>query len=124
MTVLRFNRDQLLEALEARKGWAAEIDAENLATHAKDEKAALVEFRAKCREALKWDYKTAKGNYFSVEKITRPYCPNSLVSDLDRHINHIVASRQVRFVISESGAWSRVHYLLTHDRTIKPDLCE
>ena len=123
MATLRFTKDQLIEALEARREWAQQLDAANLAKHQAEEKAALAKFRQECKEALKWDYQTAKSNWFRVGKVDRPHCPSSLVASLDRHLNQVKASYQTRYTISESGGWSQVHHLLTHDETIKTEMC-
>lgn len=125
MTVLRFNRDQLIEALEARRHWAEKLDKKRLAKHARDEAAHLAAFHAGCRAALKWDYATAKGNYFrtSMGKSSMPSCPRSLVAQLDASLNSIFATRQERFVIDDRGTWSTLHYLLTFDERIKAEMC-
>lgn len=126
MATLRFTRDELIAALEARRPWAERLDAEHLAEHQKAEKAYLARFRAACREAVKWDYETAKAKYFTVlenSRFGRPECPTSLVAGLDRHLNMIKASRQKSFAISDSGGWSRVFHLLTHDDAIKAEMC-
>ena len=123
MATLRFTKDQLIEALEARREWARRIDADNLANHQKEEKAALAKFKQGCRDALKWDYQTAKENWFQVERVNRPRCPNSLEANLDRQLSQVKASCQIRYTINDRGSWSEVHHLLTHDETIKAEMC-
>ena len=130
MAILRFARDELIEALEGRREWAERLDAEHLAEHQRAEKAFLAKFRASCREAVKWDYQTAKEHYFQVmEGVGRygsgqPNCPSSLVAKLDRNLSVVRASRQKTFQVSDGGAWSSVYYLLTHDETIKAEMCQ
>ncbi len=126
MSTLRFNRDELIDALEKRRPWAERLDAEHLAKHKRDEKEYLAKFRAACREAAKWDYETAKAHYFTVmenSRYGRPDCPASLVAGLDRNLNLVRASRQKTFTLSEGGDWSRMFYLLTYDETIKTEMC-
>lgn len=129
MSTLRFNRDELIESLEARRSWAERLDAKQKLEHHKAERAYLASFRAACREAAKWDYQTAKLNRFEVfrdhwgSRQHQPSCPSSVVASLDRYLNQIRASRQKSFLVSESGNWSPVHYLLTYDETIKSEMC-
>lgn len=126
MSTLRFTRAELLEAIEARRSWAEHLDAQNLAKHLKDEKAYLAKFRAACREALKWDYETAKVRRFNVlypGRSLSPDCPRSLVAGVDRYLNTIGATRQKSFSISVGGAWSGLFDLLTRDETVKDEMC-
>ena len=126
MATLRFKREELIEALEGRRAWAEEIDARNLAEHQKAEKEYLAKFKAACREAAKWDYATAKRHHFEVmddNSWDRPRCPQSIVAKLDANLNTVKASYQSRYTIADGGGWSQVFYLLTHDETIKAEMC-
>ena len=132
MPTLRFTRDELVEALEARRPWAEKVDAERLAEHQKAEREYLARFRAACREAAKWDYQTAKARSFVAQvpsdsahryKEYPPDCPKSLVTLLDRQLAIVRATRQERMQVTESGTWDRVFYLLTHDENAKAEMC-
>lgn len=126
MSYLRFTKEQLLNALEARRPWAEKYDADRLAEHQKAEKAFLAEFKAACREAAKWDYATAKEHRFEPfgkKHWDHPTCPRSMVASLDEHLNIIRATGQKSFMVSPRGEWSRLHHLLTHDETIETEMC-
>jgi hypothetical protein len=125
VATLRFTRDQLVEALEARRPWAEKVDADRLTKHQKAEQDYLRQFRAACREAVKWDYEEAKKHSFSPwsGRQYRPDCPRSLVVALDMHLRMVRATRQDRFAVSEDGTWSKVFYLLTHDEDAKAEMC-
>lgn len=130
MTEIRFSsKADLIAALEARRPWAEALDKTNMAEHQKAEQAYLKKFRDACREAIKWDYKTAQDNYFApmdalrYRRDTGPTCPRSAVARLDRILNVIKATRQERFVISASGCWGDAHWVLTYDPSITDDLC-
>ena len=126
---LRFTKDQLIEALEARRPWAERTDQERLAAHQKAERQYLTDFRAACRDASKWTYEQAKANYFEVRKRGRfdygskPSCPESRVAQIDRWLNIIRASRQSKFIIGERGGYAKVFHLLTHDDALQAEMC-
>lgn len=121
--VLRYTQKELIEALEARRQWAERLDATHLAAHRAAEKKALQDFRAKCREAIRWDYPTLKKEMFRVSVDQRPYCPLSVVTSLNATIRVVKASRQARFTIASTGTWHRAFYLLTHDENAKVEMC-
>lgn len=123
MSRLRFTREQLLEALEARRPWAERYDADNLKTHQRAEKEALAAFRAKCREAAKWTYSQAvEAGRYSLS-LERPHCPASAVALLERNLTYVKTSGQKTYMVTERGDWSRLFWVLTHDETIKSDVC-
>lgn len=129
---LRFNsQQQLIDALESRRGFWQDIDATTLKEHQAREREQLVEFRDKCRAFGKMNLKDLKAraqetsrNYPRLEVAMRgEYCPRSMVSSLDSAINVIRVSGQKSYRISRSGSWSDVHHLLTYDPNTNKDLC-
>lgn len=128
---LRFTKEQLIERLEARRPWAQRLDAAALVEHRKAEKTYLVDFRAICREALKWDYEQVKEHGGTVRIEDRanygrrpPSCPSLTEARLDRELAVVRAMRDgARVVIKEGGGWALIWWLLTHDESIKDEAC-
>lgn len=56
-------REELIEALEARRQWAQRLDASALRKHEAHERRFLAAWRKGCSAAAKWDYETLKANY-------------------------------------------------------------
>lgn len=131
---LKFNKEQLLEALEARRPWAVNLDKTQAAKHKADEKAALKLFRDRCRAALKLSYKEAQACRFDagLDYREKPNdCPSSAVEALDKAVLRVsLCAPKTRFTIkperSRHGAddTSKVYWLLTHDENAKKDVCE
>lgn len=121
MPSLRFKRPELLAALEARRPWAARLDAKALAAHQKAEKAYESEFRAACRKAVKWDYATIKKNHGNIRpRMTyAPSCPMSVAVKLEDAIKFVKNDNRISCTVSQNGEWSGVHWLLTHDENPK-----
>jgi hypothetical protein len=122
---IRMKRDEMLAALEARRSWAKALDAKNEAKHKLEEKAFFKRFRENLRAAIKWDYETARKNWFSVDRVQgRPTCPSSTEAQLDHAIRQVTADSRKHLVAREQprGA-DRLHYLLTHDETVKANVC-
>lgn len=126
MTTLVFHKkQQLVDALEARRRWAERLDAKRLWAHSKTEAKALRDFRALCAAAQKWDYETLKSEdfRFSLPYNDRPRCPTSVVAQLDRLLSDLKLTRQERFTLDNRGLWSGAHHLLTFDENAKPEMC-
>lgn len=130
---LHMTRDQVLQALEARRPWAERVDKKALAKHERDEKAYLAAFRSACRAALKWNYEKVKENYGQVEiqpgrkfrNSDAPSCPVSIVAKLDAAIEYLKKDTRKSVVLSPKNDWSGVHWLLTYDENAdaKASLC-
>lgn len=132
MGQLRYTKEQLIDALEARRPWAEQYDAKKLAGHRAEEKAYLAEFRRTCREAAKWDYETIKKNRGEVKlrdndrdwRWGPPNCPSMTVGELDRQLAIVRALRdKAQVTVSDNGQWSRIFFLLTHDENIVSEAC-
>lgn len=102
---LTFNtKEQLIEALEAKRRACEVEDFHNVREHKAAEKKALAEFRASLREAMKWDYAEVKENEFRVgDYSSGPTCPRSMVALLDRTLAFAKASQQKRYVINKNA---------------------
>lgn len=133
---LTYTKAELLEALDHRRLLAVEQDAAALAEHQRQEKQCLANFRRACREALKWDYDTAKGSDFNPARlmedsfegrygrfVNSPSCPPSIVSKIDSLVAMIEKLRQDRFVLSRGGKWAVAYSLLTDDVPQITGLC-
>lgn len=129
---LRFTKDDLIAALEARRPWAKALDAKNLKAHKADERKALAEFRANLRCSLKatYDELTAERGRFgrnrdlSSVSFNGPSCPRSVEAMIDTQLAYIRPMRQKTMTISAEGNWRDVFYVLTHDENApKGDLC-
>lgn len=71
-------KEELLKLLESQEAKAKKEDERIAKSHRKDEQAALMKFRADLREAMKWDYATAKkrsGRYSGAVVLVSPSCP-------------------------------------------------
>lgn len=134
---LKFNKEQLEAALEARRGWARRLDAKRKAQHVREESKYLERFRAHIREALKWDYEHTKKRSFSVglngysERDRRPNCPEGVELNLDKAISQVAMDGRTRYVLSALPPkrhgyedTSYIYWLLTHDENAKKDVCE
>lgn len=146
-----FSKEKLLAALEARRAWAIALDKKQAAEHTAAEKKALLQFRAnvkgeakrvqqeikqKCKAALAANYKEAKdasnyrgrfsgsvSNMHLDRGIVWPQCPKSTVQKLDQVIAWITTDGRKRYKFGPNGEMRDVHYLLTYDETLKPDVC-
>ena len=63
---ISISKESLLAKLRQQLKIAESDDAARTKKHRQDEQAALVNFRAKLREALKWEYAKAKKEDFSI----------------------------------------------------------
>jgi hypothetical protein len=118
---LRFNtKEDLLTALENRRAILTQYDKRRLWEHQIAEREHLKRFREKLREALKWDYATAKKEWWQVSRDSAPSCPPSLIAKLDKTILRLSVSEQQRFVMQDGGQWSEVYHLLTVDLDAAP----
>jgi len=122
MTQILMTRDQLLTRLAEQRKVAEQFDKQALAEHRAEEKAYLTDFRANCREALKWDYETAKEKDFEVRPARdgrrrwgQPQCPTSQVIRIDRAIAHVTLDSRAKYALNNSGIHSTLHALVTWD---------
>lgn len=127
---LDYTRDELFERLNALLPAAKKADEKALAAHAKAEQAYLKKFHAACRDALKWDYQTAKAHYFEPKIMNgrhnsydAPTCPRSVEQRLTRTIAFLERTTQTRFHLSPRGKWSDIYELLTADVPREKGLC-
>lgn len=117
-------RDDLLAKLREMLPAAEKADAVTLKKHERDEAAHLKRFKEACREALKWDYETAKAHRFEA-KVTKPnsyggrsdvyapHCPTARVDIINRAIAEVEMSTLQRFVITETGKYRSIYQILT-----------
>lgn len=120
---LHFSKKALIAALEARKSWAKALDKKAAIKHKKEETRALAIFHAKLKVALKWDYKKAKESRYSYLTLDGVECPKSMTSQLEQALKWITTDGTTRYTITSAGHMRNVHYLLTHDENLKPDVC-
>lgn len=89
---ITMTKESLLEHLNDNLRRANAEDEKALEKHRKQEQDALKRFRAILRDALTWDYKKAKANYFNIKRIDRPGCPTRQSDNLERIIKSIKMS--------------------------------
>lgn len=127
---LHYKKAALLAALNARMAWAVKKDKRDAAAHKKAEAKHLADFRAACRKALAMDYKAAKranfqlGDGFGRWGKSAPSCPVSVVEQLRAAIDQVTRDGRERYAINDNGRMAHVHWLLTHDDRVKPNVCE
>lgn len=121
---LTFNtKEQLIEALEAKRRACEAEDAENMRKHKEAERKALAAFKEMVRAAAKWDYAKAKKNSFRVGNYdSGPKCPASMIARLDRVLAFVKVSQQKRYVIGKN-AHEEVFSILTIDMPKTKGLC-
>lgn len=130
MTTIRMNKTQILERLAEQLPIATEHDAAELKTHKADEAAHLKKFREACRQAAKWDYKTAKANEFNPlhpmgdtwSARRGPRCPDSVAARITRLAHLVNISSQERYVLGPDGANSSLFRMITWTPEPMPDL--
>lgn len=117
-------REDLLVRLAEMLPEAEKRDKATVAKHKRDEAEYLKQFRAACREALRWDYETAKARYFKAmvvrptsyggfDQVQSPHCPKATAETIRRYIREVEMSTTTRFVINEGGKYGRLYNLLT-----------
>lgn len=118
---ISLSREDLIAELKRLRPLIAADDKEKLKAHRQAERDYLKAFRAACREAARWDYETAKKNYFGITingsnpRYRRPECPVPQVEILDRMLALIDKSSTKRFNISSRGKYFQIYRLLTFD---------
>lgn len=114
---LCLNRDDLIAELKRIRPLLAERDKQKLKEHKQAEREHLAAFRQKCRDAARWDYETAKKNFFSpgIGRYAGPRCPVPQVEILDRMLALLQKTSTKRFTITPSGRYSDIYRLLTFD---------
>lgn len=120
------SKQALLDALESRRSWAIQLDARNDKEHKAKEKACLKEFKARLREALKWDYATLKKKGFEVDVNyrDRPGCPMSFVTELDRAIGQVRNDGRTKFRVTNNNFQAALFILTFDENATKNDICE
>lgn len=126
--ILFTSRADLIDALEARRSWARALDQTVLAKHKEAEKAALDEFRARCRDLAKKSYADLKAlaaeSYPAVRAEFRaPSCPVSQEARLDAVLRTLALTKQEKFTVAKDSGWSTAHFLLTHDESRQEAMC-
>jgi hypothetical protein len=125
---MTYKKDALLEALNALLPIARKQDAEAVKKHKADEKVFLQKFREACREALKWDYETAKNMHFSFRReafssYDRPTCPRRREDTVQRAIDLVTRSPAEKFRIHDSGQYAFIYRVLTEDVKQEKAVC-
>jgi hypothetical protein len=132
---LTYTKEALLEKLASLRPAAEKRDKAAIAKHKKEEAAYLKRFHAACREALKWDYETAKSSGFNARvtesndyggknSVSAPRCPSEETNTLERLISLVNYSHQQRFMVTARGKFSEIYDLLTADIVAEKDVCE
>lgn len=111
---LRMKKEDLIAHLESLLPAAEADDKKRMAAHKQQEQEYLKLFREVCREAVKWDYETAKANYFKTQpKRASPSCPTLTAPRIQEALRRIrIDGRQV-YTLSAGGRSSRIFDLVT-----------
>ena len=130
---ITMTRENLLSHLETKLKYAEREDARIKAEHERDEQAALEKFRKKLREAIAWDYKTAKRKTERYSnnnlQLDAPACPKLQATEIRRVIDCIKLDgrKSGSYEISEKGinddVWRAVHWKPAKDRA-KETVCD
>jgi endonuclease/exonuclease/phosphatase (EEP) superfamily protein YafD len=122
---LTMSREELLATLNARMPAAKAADKKALDAHRKQEVQFLENCKKGWREALKWDYETAKKKQFTPNRGSYygPSCPMSKESELTRLISMVERTGMRRFVITEGGKYDSIYRMLTADVPKPKGLC-
>lgn len=125
---IRMTRDQLVEALEARRPWATALDRERLREHREAERAWVDMVKKRAREIVKLpaaELRKRAKDYRSLDlnRDGSPTCPDSFVLKLDRALGVLTMTNQQTFTIDSEGPWRNVYFLLTHDETAPASMC-
>jgi hypothetical protein len=126
MATISISREELLAKLAQAKVKADREDAKAAARHEKEEQAALKRFRDQLREALKWDYKTTKQNYFRVgSRNDFPSCPMRHATRIEIAIEQIkLDTRKGRFHLNENSDWYKAAMWLPESERPKASVCD
>jgi hypothetical protein len=125
MATISISREELLAKLNEAKARADKEDAKNAAKHEKDEAAALKRFRDNLREALKWDYPTAKAKWFRVDVKDVPQCPRRHAHAIEVAIAQVkMDSRKGRFRLADNSDWYRAAMWLPESERPKASVCD
>lgn len=120
MSALAITKDDLVAVLTNKLPVAKAYDAERMAAHRKVEAAKLTEFRQACREAIKWDYTTArKHNFAPVDRYAlRADCPILMAARIERAIARLKVDGRKRLTLDSRGRDSDLFELATWDPTL------
>ena len=118
-------KDKLIEHLTERLKLAKAEDALKLAAHRSQEQAALLKFRERLREALKWDYKKAKEYcYRKSISIESPACPSSQAAAIDRELRCVKLDVRKQFTVTpKTELFSAVNWLPEAERP-RSSMCD
>jgi hypothetical protein len=123
MTITMKKAD-VLKRLNERLADAEAYDAEQLKKHKADEVKALAKFRAQLRHALKWDWETAKKNYFDVRFREQPTCPTRSTGPIKGAINMVSFASADRLQIRDGTDLHRAVFWVRPDKREKSNLCD
>ena len=120
MSTLAITKDDLVLVLKDKLPAAKAYDAERMAAHRKVEAEKLTEFRQWCRDAVKWDYATAKKRNFSpADKYAlRAECPVLLASRMERAIARLSVDGRKKLTLDSGGRDADLYSLATWDPTL------
>lgn len=134
MSALTMTREQAIEALEARRDWAQQRDEKARKAYEKDCYEQAKRFRAQCREHGKKSLKQLVDEALErtdygrrgvrIDNLNLDSCPRSTEAQLDRQLNVLRATRQTRLTAGQTGRWSDLFWLLTHDDEITSKVCD
>ena len=121
---ITMTREALLERLADRLKAAKAEDARLLAEHKKEEAKSLITFRKNLRDAMKWNYETAKKKYSGVS-LDRLSCPMIQANFITRVIASVkLETRKSSFVISENSDIRRAILWVPESEKPKETACD
>lgn len=127
MTIpLMIKKDDLLKKLRGMLPAAKKKDEKALAAHKKEEEAHLQKLKVVWKEALKWDYETAKKNRFDPRGragFYGPTCPPSETSRLEQLIFMVERTQMSKFSVKKFGKYHSIYLILTAGQPEVKELC-
>lgn len=105
MMQITMKRADLIEKLKQQIAHAQAEDDRVAKAHKVDEHKALSEFRAKCREAMKWTYEEAKIGKYETRtiRLDPPSCPVRYATRIKAILRLIEMSHSPRFSVREGS---------------------
>jgi hypothetical protein len=124
MATISISRDELMAKLLEAKAKADKEDEKAADKHKREETAALVAFRAAIREALKWDYETAKRRYMRVQLDRTPSCPSRVARPIELAIAQVkMDNRKGPYRLSHVSDWYKAASWLPASDRPKESVC-
>lgn len=122
---LTFTKDELLAELRRQLPAARQHDRHAAAEHKVAEREYLERFRERCREAAKWDYRTAASEYFSLrtDRGSAPSCPEPRVKRIESAIAMVEKSNQSKYTLTSDGNGRSLYPLVTFDVPTVESIC-